>query len=109
MSENMKYLVLKLILITILFIYEVKTNFYAGRIKPGKFEYPLLNGWMLTEEAKLKCENDLACGGFTFKGRQIVILQFFLCSSLFFSHFSGLFLCGFLSLLFPLKTARKKS
>ena len=36
-------------------------------------------------------------------------MKFFLCSSLFFSHFSGLFLCGFLSLLFPLKTARKKS
>ena len=54
----------------------MKANFYAGRIKPGKFEYPLLNGWMLTEEAKSKCENDLACGGFTFKGRQIVILQF---------------------------------
>ena len=28
--------------------------------------------------------------------------------NIFFTHFSGLFLCGFLSLLFPLKTARKK-
>ena len=75
MSENMRHSILKLILITVLFNYEVKANFYAGRIKPGKFEYPLLNGWMLTEEAKLKCENDLACGGFTFKGKQIMVLQ----------------------------------
>ena len=36
--------------------------------KPGKFEYPKLNGWMLVKEAQQKCENDLACGGFTFKG-----------------------------------------
>ena len=55
----------------ILFIFiigEVKCKFYAGRIKPGKFEYPNLNGWMLVDEAKEKCENDFACGGFTFKG-----------------------------------------
>ena len=42
--------------------------FYAGRIKPGKFEYPKLNGWMSIEEAVEKCESDLACGAFTFKG-----------------------------------------
>ena len=42
--------------------------FYAGRIKPGKFEYPKLNGWMNIEEAVNKCESDLACGAFTFKG-----------------------------------------
>ena len=35
---------------------------------PGKFEYPKLNGWMLVDEAKIKCDEDLACGGFTFKG-----------------------------------------
>ena len=43
-------------------------GFSASRIKPGKFEYPELNGWMLVDEAKTKCENDIACGGFTFKG-----------------------------------------
>ena len=36
--------------------------------KPGKFEYPELNGWMLVNEAQEKCENDSACAGFTFKG-----------------------------------------
>ena len=46
----------------------VSTEFYAGRIKPGKFEYPELNGFMLVNEAVVKCEYDLACGGFTFKG-----------------------------------------
>ena len=53
----------------LLFIfYKVQCKFYAGRIKPGKFEYPKLNGWMLVDEAKEKCESDEACGGFTFKG-----------------------------------------
>lgn len=47
---------------------EVFTEFYAGRIKPGKFEYPKLNGLMLIKDAKEKCEMDLACAGFTFKG-----------------------------------------
>ena len=52
----------------LLFTSEVFTNFYAGRIKPGKFEYPKLNGLMSVKDAKEKCENDLACAGFTFKG-----------------------------------------
>ena len=46
----------------------LKALFYADRIKPGKFEYPALNGWMLVDEAVEKCETDFACGGFTFKG-----------------------------------------
>ena len=57
-----------LILIVTFIVSEVSTDFYAGRISPGKFEYPKYNGWMLVEEAKAKCQNDLACGGFTFKG-----------------------------------------
>ena len=44
------------------------SEFHAGRTKPGKFEYSELNGRMLVGEAKAKCEQDLACGGFTFKG-----------------------------------------
>ena len=36
--------------------------------KPGKFEYPELNGWMFVKVAKEICENDFACAGFTFKG-----------------------------------------
>ena len=43
-------------------------RFYAGRIKPNRFEYPKHNGWMLPREAKVKCEADISCGGFTFKG-----------------------------------------
>ena len=56
------------LLIFSLMVSGVLTEFYAGRIKPGKFEYPELNGFMLVKEAVVKCENDLACGGFTFKG-----------------------------------------
>ena len=46
----------------------INGGFYAGRVKPGKFEYPKLNGYMSVEEAKKRCESDTACGGFTFKG-----------------------------------------
>ena len=47
---------------------EVFSDFYAGRIKPGKFEYPKINGLMSVNDAQRKCENDLSCAGFTFKG-----------------------------------------
>ena len=53
----------------LLSFYGIHAKFYAGRIKPGKFEYPLLNGWMSSTEAIQKCEKDLACAGFTFKAR----------------------------------------
>lgn len=42
--------------------------FHYGRVKPGKFEYPKLNGRMSVLQAVEKCQQDLACGGFTFKG-----------------------------------------
>ena len=56
-----------------LWILRAQAAFFAGRIKPGKFEYPKLNGWMNIEEAAIKCENDLACGAFTFKGSYLTI------------------------------------
>ena len=59
---------IKTICLVVTLMFEVNCKFYAGRIKPGKFEYPALNGWMLIGEAKKRCEEDLACGGFTFKG-----------------------------------------
>lgn len=46
----------------------VKTGFYPGRVPPTKFEYPKYNGWMIPSKAVELCEEDLACGGFTFKG-----------------------------------------
>ena len=59
---------IKTICLVVTLMFEGNCKFYAGRIKPGKFEYPALNGWMLIGEAKKRCEEDLACGGFTFKG-----------------------------------------
>ena len=56
------------IYLTTILISEVLSKFHAGRIRPGKFEYPKLNGWMLVDKAVNLCEADLACGGFTFKG-----------------------------------------
>ena len=46
----------------------VIAKFNAGRVKPGKFEYSAMNGWMHVNDAVTICESDLACGGFTFKG-----------------------------------------
>ena len=43
-----------LILIVTFMVAEIFTDFYAGRISPGKFEYPKLNGWMLVEEARTR-------------------------------------------------------
>ena len=45
-----------------------KLNFLFGRIPPGYFEYPVLNGYFSPKEAAKVCEADTACGGFTFKG-----------------------------------------
>ena len=47
---------------------QLKTGFYAGRVPPSRFEYPVKNGWMYPKEGKKICENDPACAGFTFKG-----------------------------------------
>lgn len=62
---------MKILVVTYILIFSIqsfKCVFYHGRVKPGLFEYPKLNGWMLVSEAVEKCNNDLACGGFTFKG-----------------------------------------
>ena len=45
-----------------------KLDFLFGRIPPGYFEYPALNGYYSPKEAAKVCESDTACGGFTFKG-----------------------------------------
>ena len=58
----------EIFLIFLVGIFELEGKFYPGRIRPGRFEYPRLNGWMKVDEAVEKCESDLACGGFTFKG-----------------------------------------
>ena len=45
-------------------------SWYVGRVPPSKFEYDTLNGYYTTSKAKTVCENDLQCGGFTFKGNR---------------------------------------
>ena len=47
---------------------EQKSKFLLGRIPPGCFEYPELNGYFSPKEAIKICESDTSCGGFTFKG-----------------------------------------
>ena len=45
----------------------VVTEFIVGRVLEGQFEYPALNGWMTPGRAKEICDQDPACGGFTYK------------------------------------------
>ena len=56
-------------------------SWLVGRIPPSKFEYDELNGFYSPYKAKLLCENDVKCGGFTFKGsrkdKQIREVYFF--------------------------------
>ena len=59
---------LKSLFILCFYVHYIMGIFFAGRIPPGQFEYANLNGWMFVEDARLKCDNDNACGGFTFKG-----------------------------------------
>ena len=48
--------------------FERNASWIVGRIPPSKFEYEKLNGFYSEENAMVLCENDLQCGGFTFKG-----------------------------------------
>ena len=43
-------------------------RWYVGRTPPSSFEYNRINGFYFPKQAKAVCENDLQCGGFTFKG-----------------------------------------
>ena len=40
----------------------------VGRIPPSRFEYEKINGFYAPLQATKICENDIQCGGFTFKG-----------------------------------------
>ena len=44
-------------------------SFLVGRIPPGQFEYPELNGFYTPKEAQKVCDEDLQCAGFSFKGK----------------------------------------
>ena len=57
-----------LLVVQLMLLPKLKAKFHSGRIKPGKFEYPKLNGRMPIWQAVEKCQQDIACGGFTFKG-----------------------------------------
>ena len=61
--------------------FERNASWIVGRIPPSKFEYEKLNGLYSEEKAIVLCENDVQCGGFTFKGtrknREIREVYFF--------------------------------
>ena len=43
-------------------------RWYVGRTPPSSFEYHKINGFYSPKQAKVLCEGDVQCGGFTFKG-----------------------------------------
>ena len=43
-------------------------RWFIGRTPPSIFEYFSINGFYSPKQAQSICENDLQCGGFTFKG-----------------------------------------
>ena len=45
-----------------------RKSWFVGRTPPSSFEYSKLNGFFSPKEAKNLCEQDIQCGGFTFKG-----------------------------------------
>ena len=59
---------LHMLFVQLMLLSKLRAIFYSGRIKPGKFEYPKLNGRMPIWQAVEKCEENIACAGFTFKG-----------------------------------------
>lgn len=67
----------KMFVTFVFFVYNLKLeslaelayqNWYVGRVPPSQFEYPDINGYFTPLDAKNLCEDDLQCGGFTFKG-----------------------------------------
>jgi len=59
-----------------------KTGLFIGRISEGNFEYSKLNGRMTAENAIKLCDNDEKCGGFTYKGSNLVNREY----DIFFFH-----------------------
>jgi hypothetical protein len=47
---------------------KLSKNWHIGRVPPRRFEYDSINGFFTPQRARRICENDLQCGGFTFKG-----------------------------------------
>ena len=61
-------MMLSVYVILLVIISAVKSSFIIGRLREGQFEYPRLNGWLTPERAKLRCDRDKLCGGFTYNG-----------------------------------------
>ena len=49
-----------------------RKSWFVGRTPPSSFEYSKLNGFYTPKEAKNLCEQDIQCGGFTFKGTKTI-------------------------------------
>ena len=67
-SQDISFLIIVLNIKVISAERLVDKNWYVGRVPPLHFEYPNINGYFAPLNAMHICENDLQCGGFTFKG-----------------------------------------
>ena len=61
---------MRVILLTLLT--KLRAEWNVGRISEGQYEYDKLNGWMTPRTAESLCENDGQCGGFTYKGSELM-------------------------------------
>ena len=61
-----------------------RKRWYIGRTPPSSFEYSRINGFYSPEQAKVLCERDLQCGGFTFKGSKWIK---YIVPEVYFFHF----------------------
>ena len=50
-------------------------QFSVGRISEGMFEYQDLGGWMTPRQGQLLCDQDMQCGGFTYKVNNYCMVQ----------------------------------
>ena len=56
----------------------------VGRIPPGNFEYPQLNGFYSPKKAIQVCDSDPECAGFTYKGTRSLLKRKY---EIYFFHF----------------------
>ena len=59
-------------------------RWFIGRTPPSMFEYSGINGFYSPKKAQSICEEDLQCGGFTFKGSKRAM---YMIPEVYFFHF----------------------
>ena len=68
-SKTKKWFIFLIVVVKIIHLHgSIHQKWNVGRVPPSSFEYAKINGHFTPTEAMNICEDDLQCGGFTFKG-----------------------------------------